>query len=101
MKTNALIVTSVPSAASAMPAAADIHAIKPPIVIPNYWLWLWLALAVIVVAAAAITMFLLWRRKAAQPPPIPFVPPHVRARQKLQEALAIISQPRPLLHSRF
>jgi hypothetical protein len=95
MNTNALIITNAPSAAQAMSAATDIRAIKPPIFIPNYWLWLWLALAVIILVAAAVTAFLLWRRKAAQQPPIPVVPPHVRARQKLQEALAMISQPRP------
>ena len=28
-------------------------------------------------------------------PVVPLVPPHVRAKQKLQEALALINQPRP------
>ncbi len=95
MNTNALIITNASSAAPVVPAATDIRAIKPPIVIPNYWLWLWLALAVVVLAAAAVTAYLLWRRKVAHPPPIPIVPPHVRARRKLTEALAMISQPRP------
>jgi hypothetical protein len=95
MNTNALIITNASSAASAMPAMTDIRAIKPPIAIPNYWLWFWLALAVLVVVAAVIVAVILWRRKATQPPPIPIVPPHVRARQRLQEALALISQPRP------
>jgi hypothetical protein len=95
MNTNALVITNSGTTAAAAPAATDIHGIKPPIVIPNYWIWLWIALAVIVVVAGAITAYMLWRRKAAQPPPIPFVPPHVRARQKLQEAMALIGQPRP------
>jgi hypothetical protein len=95
MNTNALVITNASGAAPAMPAAPDIRAIKPPLVIPDYWLWFWLALVFVLLAAAAITAFLRWRRKAAQLPPIPIVPPHVRARQKLQEALAMISQPRP------
>jgi len=95
MNTNALIITNSGPTANAAPAATDIHGIKPPIIIPNYWIWLWVALAVIVVVAGAIAAFVLWRRKAARPPPIPFVPPHVRAREKLQEAMALIGQPRP------
>ena len=95
MNTNALIITNSGTTAAAPSAATDIHAIKPPIVIPNYWMWLWVALAVIVVAAIAITAYMLWRRKANQPVPIPIVPPHVRAREKLQEAMGLIDQPRP------
>lgn len=95
MNTNALVITNASSGAPAGPAMTDIRAIKPPIVIPNYWVWFWLGLAVVVVAAAVITVFVLRRRKAAQPPPIPFVPPHIRARKKLQEVLAMIDQPRP------
>ncbi len=95
MNTNALIITNSGTTAAAAPVAADIHGIKPPIVIPNYWIWLWVALAVIVIVAGAITAYLLWRRKAARPPPIPYVPPHVRAREKLREAMALIGQPRP------
>jgi hypothetical protein len=95
MNTNALIITNTGPTAATLPAATDIHGIKPPIVIPNYWIWLWVALAVLVVAAGAITAYARWRRKAGQPPPVPYVPPHVRAREKLREALALISQPRP------
>jgi hypothetical protein len=95
MNTNALIITNSPATAAAVPAATDIHGIKPPIVIPNYWLWLWVALAVLAVAAVAITVFVLWRRKAGQPAPVLFIPPHERARQKLREALALIDQPKP------
>ena len=95
MNTNALIIPNSSTVATAAPAATDIRGIKPPIVIPNYWIWLWVALAIIVVAAGAIIAYMLWRRKAARPPPIPYVPPHVRARQKLQEAMALIGQPRP------
>jgi len=68
--------------------------IKPPIEIPDPWRFVWWGLAILAIAAAA---FFLWRwlqkRKqvAAYVPPIPA---HVRAKQKLQEALALIGQPR-------
>ena len=35
-----------------------------------------------------------WKRKLGTAPTVPIVPPHVRAKQKLQEALALIGQPR-------
>lgn len=95
MNTNALIITNTGPAAAMAPPATDIRGIKPPIVIPNYWIWLWVALAAIVVAAVIITALVMWRRKAVRPPPIPYVPPHVRARQKLLEAMALIDQPKP------
>src|SRR5580704_17951299 len=95
MNTNALIIPNSSPPSPAATAATDIRGIKPPIVIPNYWFWLWVGLAVLVLAACAITAYVLWPRKAGRPPPVPYVPPHVRARQKLQEALELISQPSP------
>jgi hypothetical protein len=77
--------------------ATDIRDIKPPIEISDGWTWLWWGLIVLAVAAAA---FLLWRwsknRKTniVLPPP---VPAHVRAKKKLDEALALISQPKPFV----
>lgn len=77
--------------------ATDIRDIKPPIEIPNGWAWLWWGLIVLAVAVAAL---LLWHwRKSRKlniilPPPIPA---HIRAKQKLDEALALISQPKPFV----
>jgi hypothetical protein len=81
---------------TSLPAATDIRDIKPPLDIPDPWAWLWwtlLALAVIVAA------YLFWRwknRKQAVvlPPP---VPAHVRAKKKLNEALGLISKPKPFV----
>ncbi len=75
-----------------MTNANDIRDIKPPLVIPNGWEWLWWTL----VALAAVLVFVWnWRQKrrsqiSVEPP----VPAHVRAKQKLEEALALISQPK-------
>ena len=73
----------------------DIRGIKPPIEIPNAWIWFWAALTVVALAAAIVTAVLLWRRKQNIPPIVPQLPAHVRARQKLEEALALIDQPEP------
>lgn len=73
----------------------DIRDIKPPLAIPDSLAWLWWLLGALVLLAA---LWLAWRRFFGRvapenlPPPIP---PHVRARQKLAEALALIAQPKP------
>ena len=78
-------------------AANDIRDIKPPVEISNGWNLVWWALA-----ALRCWQFCVWRgvtgrngaRKSQSPPP---VPAHVRAKQKLQQALALISQPKPFV----
>jgi hypothetical protein len=75
----------------------DIRDIKPPIEISDGWVWLWWGLAVWGVVVLA---FYIWRwlknRKTniVLPPPIPA---HVRAKKKLEQALALITQPKPFV----
>jgi hypothetical protein len=73
--------------------ANDIRDIKPPFVIPNAWEWLWVPAAL---AAIVLLFFCLkwWQKRRSQIPEVPPVPAHVRAKQKLDEALALISQPK-------
>jgi hypothetical protein len=78
-------------------AASDIRDIKPPIEISSGLAWLWWALAALVVIVAALLLWRWWRKRnanVAAPPPIPA---HIRAKQKLQAALALISQPKPFV----
>lgn len=73
----------------------DIRPIKPPLVLPEPWLWFWIIIAII---AVCIIAFLLWKRfkkQSAPPPPPPPVPPHIKARNRLQEAMLLIGQPQP------
>ena len=70
----------------------DIRGIKPPVRIPGEWDWLWWLLAGALLLGG-IVGFVLWRRR---PTPVilpPSVPPHVRAKQRLAEALLLISDP--------
>jgi hypothetical protein len=82
---------------SSLPAATDIRDIKPPIEISDGMAWLWWVLAAL---ATIVIMFFVWRwlknRKLniVLPPPIP---PHVRAKKKLDDALALIAQPKPFV----
>jgi hypothetical protein len=73
----------------------ELHDIRPPVEIPSGWAWVGWTLAVLAVAALAYWAWRRWQQKRALVPPVPVIPPHVRARQKLEEALALIGQPKP------
>jgi len=96
MNTNsALIVPAQPAAATNAPPAQFHEAIKPLIRIPDAWLWaIWIA-AIVFALAAAFLIWRIWRRKAAQAALIPPIPPHLRARRMLDEALRLIGEPKP------
>src|SRR6266704_269327 len=68
--------------------------IKPPVEIPNGWLIVWWSLGALVAAALVLLAWRYWRKRRAQLAIVPVIPPHVRAKQKLQEALALLGQPR-------
>jgi len=91
MKTNAIAIPAPVAAGD----TNDIRNIKPPVEIPNAWIWAWIAVGVVGLALAAFLIWKFWRKRAAIPPILPVIPPHERARLKLQEALALMDQPRP------
>ena len=72
----------------------ELRDIRPPVEIPTGWaLVLWLAGVLAVVAL----LYLAWRyarNRQAVAEVVPPIPPHILAKQKLQEALALIGQPR-------
>jgi hypothetical protein len=86
------IVSQIPAGGS---VTNDIRDIKPPVEIPSGWAWLWWTLAGLALAAALFSVWKGWLKRRAQVPVVPPVPAHIRARQKLQEALALITQPKP------
>src|ERR1017187_7234555 len=75
-------------------AATDIRDIKPPIKISDGWAWLWQTLIVLTIAVVAFLLWRWWKNRKLNvvlPPPIPA---HIRAKQKLEQALALITQPK-------
>ncbi|MHB8521293.1 MAG: hypothetical protein ACYDH9_11125 [Limisphaerales bacterium] len=93
MKTNsAALILPSPSPAN---VTNDIRGLKPPVAIPGEWTWLWWTAGAIALAGV---LFWLWRRRRNQPAPVApkaVIPPHTRAREKLQAALRLLSEPQP------
>jgi hypothetical protein len=75
--------------------ANDLRDIKPPVAIPGGWEWLWWALAALAVLAVLWLAWKWWQKRRSLVPIAPPVPAHVRAKQKLAEALALITRPKP------
>ena len=86
---------SSPASATALSVTNDLRDIKPPVEIPSGWEWLWWTLGILALAALAFFAWRYWQKRRSALPLVPVIPPHVRARQKLKEALALINQPRP------
>lgn len=82
---------------AAAPAANDIRDIKPPIEISSGLAWLWWLLAALALVVVAVILWRWWRKRREQIVFVPPVPAHVRAKQKLNEALALIAQPKPFV----
>ena len=82
-----------PGSIGAPGGAEELRGIKPPVEIANPWLWVWWGLAVAAILAMALVAWQRWRRRALLAPPIEIIPPHVRARKRLEEALLLLSDP--------
>jgi hypothetical protein len=86
-------VTNLAPKSSAV-ATNELRDIKPPVEIPSGWAWVWWVVAAIAFVLLAWWAWRYWRRKKSIVPVVPIVPPHIRARQKLEQALALLGQPR-------
>ena len=102
MKTNssAVIVPAPSSVTNSVAtnsfAAADIRDIKAPVEIPSGWFWLWCLLGALGIALASYFAWRYWRKQRPGPKTEELIiPPHVRARRKLEQALSLIYEPRP------
>src|SRR5437879_7895269 len=72
----------------------ELRDIKPPVEIPSGWAWLWWVVGVLAVLALLYVAWRYWQKRRAETPAVPIIPAHVRAKQRLLEALALLGQPR-------
>jgi hypothetical protein len=72
----------------------ELRDIKPPIIIPSGWQWALWAVGALAAVAVLYLAWRYWQKRRLLVPPVPIIPAHVRAKQKLEEALALINQPR-------
>jgi hypothetical protein len=86
------MITNATSQSAAV--ANDIRDIKPPLEIPNGWEWLWWTLGALVVVTLLLLAWRYFLKRMTRVSIAPPVPAHIRAKQKLEEALALISQPK-------
>jgi hypothetical protein len=94
MASNAAILIPPAAPTQAVATASDIRPIKPPVPVPNPWFWIFTiggAFLLLLLIAAVLVIWLTNQKRRAIAPPIP---PHVRARQKIDAALALIGDPR-------
>jgi hypothetical protein len=73
-------------------AVDDLRDIRPPVEIPSFWIWLWAAFAVAIIAGLAVLAWYFWQKRRREVPVVPPIPAHIRARQKLEEALGHIGE---------
>lgn len=85
MKTNA---SNSPVPASDV---AELRPPKPPMEMPDPLFWWYVAGGTVLVLAVAALAWWWWRRRAAVASIVPVLPSHVRAKQRLAEALQLIS----------
>lgn len=93
MNTNSALVIPAPSSATNAAAELTLRDIKAPVEIANPWLWLWWALGILAFAIAVYFFWRWWNRKQTAAKIERIIPPHERARKKLEAALRIISEP--------
>jgi hypothetical protein len=82
------------AASPSLALADELRDIRPPVEISSFWPWVWWTIAALVAGALAFWAWRAWQRRRDRVPVEPVIPAHVRARRKLDEALALIGQPR-------
>jgi hypothetical protein len=94
MASNSGILIPPSAPQSSVASTNDIRPIKPPVAVPNPWAWVFWGAGIFVTLAIIGTVLAILQKAKSRRPMAPPVPPHVRARQKLEAALLLIGDPR-------
>jgi hypothetical protein len=92
-----VLATIAPGQVASDAATNGLRDIKPPVEIFSLWsLMPWVIAALLLMAlAVGLLVFLILRTRHRPAPPL--IPAHVRARQALDDALSLLSQPKPFV----
>lgn len=94
LSNNAAVIVPPPSVAAATAGTNDIRGVKPPVPVPNDFAWLFGLVGILIGLSAAWWAWRYWQKKRVYKLVVPPVPPQLRARRRLQAALAHIQDPR-------
>jgi len=95
-KTNSsALVVPPPNASTNAAATNDIRDIKGPVAVPTGWAWLVWVLAAAALLALVWWSWKRWGKKQPELKPQVIIPPHERARKRLEAALKLIDDPKP------
>src|SRR6267142_3655288 len=87
--------SSIPiSSSTAAVSTNALRDIKPPVEIPTGWVWAFWVVGALLLAAFGYWAWRYLQKRHAQMAIPPIIPAHVRAKQKLEAALALLGQPR-------
>lgn len=90
---NSAVIVPPPSSSTAT-VTNDIRGVKPPVEVPNDLAWVFWVLGIALGLTMAYWAWRYWQKRRVYTLAVPPTPPHVRARQRLQAALAYIQDPR-------
>ncbi len=93
--TNQHAVIVSPPTNSAAATNAVLRDIRGPVPLPPELLWLWIAMGAALGGLLAVLIWNKWFRHAPAKPVEPSIPPHQRAKHRLADALALLTQPKP------
>lgn len=84
---------AAPVASGTNAIGATLRDIKAPVEIPDYLLYLLIAAGILVAAILGFLVWKYWLKKKLAPAVIAPLPPHVRAKRRLREAISLLDDP--------
>lgn len=92
---SALIVPAQSPASNQAAGLTFQNAVKPPLEIFDAWFWIWFSVIALILSIVGYFLWRRWAKNQLLVPVAPPIPPHDKARRLLEQALALLSEPKP------